>query len=248
MNKNEDFRLFKLSRTLVTHLTQAFSQAPTAYRNSVCKEMRFRAEAVMRDIRAANRFEIGSKERITRQYRAKENLEQLRDELICFCKIAMTGLKVESSLRSNVDEVERVLDNWIESDKKREFAQKKWKLEKLSAALSETTVIVAAIKDNEDSLKDKISSIEDAITEGKSRIRILSQMKEEAQDDYDSCMRSLRTLQDSHGKDDSVFAAAEKEMIKIGLITRSKRKEDKAIENELRKRIRSENTVNPAIL
>ena len=248
MNKNEDFRLFKLSRTLVTHLTQAFSQAPTAYRNTVCKEMRFRAESIMQDIRTANRFEIGSQERTTRQYRAKENLEQLRDELICFCKITMIGLKAESALRSNVDEVERVLDNWVESDKKRELDQKKQKLEKIEDMLKETISVVSVMKDNKNTLKDKIPLINDAMIEGESRLRILSKMRDEAKDGYDVCMRSLRSLQDSHSKDDSIFASVQKEMIKNGLIDQNKKKRDKILENELCKRMRNENNEAPPII
>lgn len=237
MNKNEDFRLFKLSRTLVTHLTQAFAQAPTAYRNGVCKEMRFRGEAIMQDIRTANRYEIGSEERTSRQYRARENLEQLRDELICFCKVAMVGLKAEEALRGNVDEVERVLDNWVESDKKRELSQKKWNLEKLEYMLSETEKIVPMMIEYKRIVQeDKAASIDNAISEGESRLRVLNKMVADAKNDYDSCMRSLRKLQDDHGKDDSIYASIKNEMIKAGLLVIDKKKQDKKLENELRKK------------
>lgn len=245
MSSKNEFRTIDRCQKLYASINELQSTADKSYRYTICQDLRKKSEDLIHLIRKANSIRPGYDSRIKMQLESLELLEQIQDIIGVACKLLKTGAKREAQIEKDIEDVKKLVKNWIESDNKIRVSAHTNRMHSLSWELFR-------YKEIKDFLSDYIKDTSDerliiAYEEVNSRYRVTLNDYYKSIVSYDRAMKALREIQSY--KDDSVLAQVMNELsnngvfsvsdIKLKTTYLSKDKYIKSINNEFIKGISS---------
>ena len=186
--------------------------ADMKYRHTICDDLRKMSEKALHLVRRANDMPAGCLERIELQEDAAELLERIKDLLPVAGKAINSGVRREAQVELSIENVQKPLRNWIESELKTALSMCENRMKKAAWDLYYAKKTYALVEEYYKGHADEKTAT--ALEESKSRYRIAHNDYKALILEYDELMKRLLDVQERFRKDDSVLGEVLKEIKK----------------------------------
>lgn len=211
MAKHE-FRIIRLCQNLCLDIVEMQGTADMKYRHTICDDLRKMSEKALHLVRRANDMPAGCLERIELQEDAAELLERIKDLLPVAGKAINSGVRREAQVELSIENVQKPLRNWIESELKTALSMCENRMKKAAWDLYYAKKTYALVEEYYKGHADEKTAT--ALEESKSRYRIAHNDYKALILEYDELMKRLLDVQERFRKDDSVLGEVLKEIKK----------------------------------
>ena len=200
----KEFRLIKSCQKFCVDIVEMEGNADKRYKFTICQDIRKMAENVVHLVRRANNLPVGTPKRMEMQEAACELLEDIKDLLWVVGKLLAIGVKREGQIELSIEELQKNIKNWIESDDKQVLPRLDKALRKIAYEYEQSKETCRVVKDYyEKNISDRTLA---AYNESMARCRNAQKRFREAQAAYDQTVERLRKRQELFHKDDSILA------------------------------------------
>lgn len=210
--KKKEFRVIKLAQKLCSDIVEMQGTADRRYRYTICQDVRKKSEDIIHLTRKANSLPPGMEARIELQEEADDKLEDIKDLIGVVGKLLNSGVKKEAQIELSLENFQKKLHNWMESDQKISVSIREKAVRSQAWTLYQAKRAYEIVNDYHHTSGTERTAI--ALDESKSRYRLARKRYEELIEEYDMAVKRLRQTQERFHKDDSVLCEVLKQIEK----------------------------------
>lgn len=211
MAKHE-FRVIRLCQKLCLDIVEMQGTADMKYRYTICDDLRKMSEKALHLVRRANGMPAGQLDRIKLQDEAAELLEKIKDLLPIAGKAINSGVRREAQVELSIENVQKPLRNWIESELKNALSMCENRMKNAAWNLYYAKKTYELVNEYYKEYAEAKTAA--ALEQSKSRYRIAHNDYKILILEYDELMKRLLDVQERFHKDDSILGEVLKEIKK----------------------------------